>query len=64
MILLRKNRKKKLSGHFWLKEPLALSYQGKNVHVKLLRLCACLLEEEKNFQKGRKFSKNKVLSNS
>ncbi len=32
-------------GHFSLKESLALSDQGKNVHVKLLRLCACLLEE-------------------
>jgi hypothetical protein len=62
MILLRKKNRKKLSGRFSLKEPLVLSYQGKNVHVKLLRLCACLLEE-KNFQKGRKFSKNKVLSN-
>ncbi len=56
----RKKTVKKLSGHFSLKEPLALSDQGKNVHVKLLRLCAFLLEE---FFRKRMKIKNKVLSN-
>ncbi len=45
--MLREKNVKKSSGHFSLKEPLALSAQGRNVHVKLLRLCACLLEEKK-----------------
>jgi hypothetical protein len=55
----KENLKKKSSGDFTLKEPLALSVEGKNVHVKLLRLCACLLEEF--FRKGRKFRKKNIV---
>jgi hypothetical protein len=44
-----------MSGHFFLKEPLALSDGGKNVHEKLLRLCACLCHEKKFFfEKAKK----------